>query len=54
MLLLGEVSVVKAETGKADLHFQNQALLPAALPKYLNPSLLQVGGEGEGLQGGVP
>lgn len=49
MLLFREVSTVKGEIGQADLHFQNQALLPAALPKHLDTSLLQVGGEGEGL-----
>ncbi len=43
-----------AGTRTADLHFQDEALLSAALPKDFDPSLLQVGSQGEGLQGGVP
>ncbi len=41
-------------TCNADLHFQNEALLSAALPKDFDPGLLQVGSQCEGLQGGVP
>ncbi len=45
---------LEADARTADLHFQDEALLSAALPKDFHPSLLQVGSQGEGLQGGVP
>ena len=45
---------LEASAHSAHLHFQDEALLSAALPKDFHPSLLQVGGQGEGLQGGVP